>query len=138
MLMSVSCAVGDDSLDTTGRYGPSRGWEDRSSSPSPSGRQGAALAGHNKSGAVALTGGGVRDPSGAWTAVYNDTWEWDGSTWVDVTAANGAHALPARAGHAMAYDPVRQQLVVFGGEDASGNLRGGTYTSDTVTWILGP
>jgi hypothetical protein len=42
----------------------------------------------------------------------NDTWEWDGTTWVQMTVAVSP---PARGGHAMAYDAARRQVVLFGG-----------------------
>lgn len=45
----------------------------------------------------------------------NDTWEWDGSTWANVTPANPSDSPPARTEHMMAYDPVRQRVVMFGG-----------------------
>ena len=41
-----------------------------------------------------------------------DTWEWDGSTWVERTPATSP---PARSGHAMAYDSQRGRVVLFGG-----------------------
>jgi hypothetical protein len=44
------------------------------------------------------------------------------------TLASPATSPPARAGHAMAYDPVRQQVLVFGGYDDAG------YRNDTWTW----
>jgi len=44
--------------------------------------------------------------------LLNDTWEWDGTCWTQVTT----NTPPSpRAGHAMGYDPARQRTVVFGG-----------------------
>lgn len=40
----------------------------------------------------------------------NDTWEWDGATWSQVSSAG-----PMTAQHDMVYDEVRQQVVLFGG-----------------------
>src|SRR3954462_3596175 len=51
--------------------------------------------------------------------VVGDTWEWDGTDWTQV-ADTGPDP---RSGHAMAYGAA---LVLFGGEDATSTLRGGT------------
>jgi len=56
-----------------------------------------------------------------------DTWEWDGMTWHDVTPANPADSPPPLTDHAMAYDPVRGQVVLFGGPDV-------TPPADTWAW----
>jgi hypothetical protein len=59
------------------------------------------------------------------SAYLSDVWEWDGSSWKLL----GKRGIPARFDHAMAYDPVRLQEVVFGG-------RGDSYYGDT--WLFGP
>jgi hypothetical protein len=42
----------------------------------------------------------------------SDTWEWDGTSWKEMTS----YADPsARSGHEMIYDPVREKVVVYGG-----------------------
>jgi hypothetical protein len=46
----------------------------------------------------------------------NDTWEFDGASWTDVT--NGT-AMSVRYGHGMAFDAVRRQAVLFGGVNGS-------------------
>ena len=48
---------------------------------------------------------------------FNDLWEWDGKTWAQVATAMQP---PARTQAAMAYDPVRKSLIVYGGIDANG------------------
>ncbi|HUX08237.1 MAG TPA: kelch repeat-containing protein [Acidobacteriota bacterium] len=55
----------------------------------------------------------------------SDVWEWDGSSWKLL----GKRGIPARYNHAMAYDPIKCQEVVFGGI-------GETYYGDT--WLYGP
>jgi len=45
-------------------------------------------------------------------AYFGDTWEWDGSNWKQRIQTDNP---PARAGHALAYDAVRQHVVLFGG-----------------------
>ena len=41
-----------------------------------------------------------------------DTWEWDGTNWIQRAPATSP---TARAGHAMAYDSIRGRVVLFGG-----------------------
>lgn len=60
-------------------------------------------------------------------SVLGDTWLWNGSTWVDLTPAL-ASSPPARRQHMMAYDPIRRQVVLFGGWD------GASHLGDT--WVL--
>ena len=54
-----------------------------------------------------------------------DTWEFDGTTWIERTPA--AQPSPRR-GHAMAYDSARGRTVLFGGLGTS------TYLADTWEW----
>ncbi len=58
--------------------------------------------------------------------VFGDTWEWDGTTWTQVT---GGMQPPARFGHVMAYDPVRGVTVMAGGYDSTTTAP--TYHRDT-------
>jgi hypothetical protein len=61
----------------------------------------------------------------------NDTWEYDGVNWTQVTTASGPSA---RGYHAMAYDSVRGKVVMFGGySSASGNVND-TWEYDGVNW----
>lgn len=70
-----------------------------------------------------FAGGGVQ---------VNDAYEFDGSSW---TLHFPAVRPPARQDHAMAYDPTRDVVVVFGGWDGSTRL-GDTWEFDfaTLTW----
>jgi hypothetical protein len=54
----------------------------------------------------------------------DDTWEWDGSDWIERLPA---HSPPARSYFSMAYDPIRKRTVLFGG-------RNGGYLTDTWEW----
>ena len=60
--------------------------------------------------------GGIRvdiDANNNQVQVYaNDTWEWDGTTWKKITSAL---TPPARENGGFAVDPIRNQLVMFGG-----------------------
>lgn len=76
--------------------------------PMPSPRWGHALAYDTARKRVVLFGG--RDDSG----VRDDTWEWDGTTWTDVTPTT-TNPGP-REFHAMAYDKANARVVMFGGK----------------------
>ncbi len=56
--------------------------------------------------------------------LLNDTWEWDGKTWIQLKATGPS----ARDHHAMAYDKHRSRTVLFGGWD------GNTYLADVWEW----
>jgi hypothetical protein len=58
-----------------------------------------------------------------------ETWEWDGAAWADRTSPSG----PApRSRAAMADDPARGRVVLFGGEDCL--VAGCAVFGDTWTW----
>lgn len=70
--------------------------------------------------------------AGAATAVPEaDTWEWDGRLWTQVADTGPA----PRSGAAMAYDPVRGSLLLFGGRLAGGSLAGDTWAWDGELWL---
>ena len=66
--------------------------------------------------------GGITD-----TTYYGDTWGWNGSGW---TQKSPAHNPGTRVGHVMLYDPVRQQIVMFGGYSPSSPYQ----LNDTWVW----
>ena len=57
-----------------------------------------------------------------------DTWSWDGTAWHDISTMG--ETPPRRRGHATSYDPLRAELVMFGG---TGDVR----HDDTWTWRVG-
>jgi hypothetical protein len=59
---------------------------------------------------IVIFGGGER--SSLSSAYLNDTWEWDGTNWTEITPATRPYK---RHSHAMAYDPIRQRTVLYGG-----------------------
>jgi hypothetical protein len=63
-----------------------------------------------------------------------DVWEYNGAarTWANVATTGPI----ARQGAAMAYDPLRQRILMFGGSDDVGTVLGDTWEWDTVakTW----
>ena len=64
----------------------------------------------------------------------NDVWEYDAATrtWANVSGPGPS----ARQGAAMAYDPLRDRILLFGGTDDAGAVLGDTWQWDTVakTW----
>ncbi|HSY51506.1 MAG TPA: kelch repeat-containing protein [Thermoanaerobaculia bacterium] len=77
----------------------------------------------------ALIFGGIRvdtDPTNNQVQVYaNDMWDWDGTKWTQI---NTAAVPPPRENAGLALDPLRNQLIMFGGYS-------GFYLSDV--WTLG-
>ncbi|MFN7974687.1 MAG: kelch repeat-containing protein [Acidobacteriota bacterium] len=68
--------------------------------------------------------------------VYDETWEYDGTAWT-----LGAAGISARESAAIAYDPGRARIVVFGGNDGSPtstDYLNDTWEYDGTTWTLGP
>ncbi|MCK5688038.1 hypothetical protein KAI87_02150 [Myxococcota bacterium] len=90
----------------------------------PSARSAHALAYDSAHGVVVLFGGydgGYRQ----------DTWEWNGESWTNVTPT--ATKPSARFGHAMTYDSTRGVVVLFGGE-----YNFGKYPENTWEWKITP
>ncbi len=65
------------------------------------------------------------------TSVLNDTWEWDGTTWMQRTPATSP---PARSNHDMVYDATRQRIVLFGGYDDKNDNFNDTWEWDGAIW----
>jgi MYXO-CTERM domain-containing protein len=80
-------------------------------------------------GMVPNGGGGNRNGT-----YYDDTWEWDGTTWTQVASTGPI----GRYWHAMAYDSTRQRTVLFGGigfyQNADGFPFGDTWEWDGSSW----
>ncbi len=87
-------------------------WTDRGLQASPPARRAAAMAYDSVRGVIVLFGGN-RNATSPGRATVGDTWEWDGvSTSWDEKATTGP---PARSSAAMAFDPVRGEVLLFGG-----------------------
>lgn len=95
--------------------------------PQPA-RERMLLAADALAGRVVLFGG--RD-AGNNNTLFDDLWRFDGTTWTPVPAAARP---PARLDGALAHDSVRNRLVLFGGQAASGTLLGDTWEHDGATW----
>jgi hypothetical protein len=48
-------------------------------------------------------------------ASFNETWEWDGEAWTDISPSAGAPGT--REGHVLVYDARRERSVLFGGNN---------------------
>lgn len=99
------------------------------SAPGPVGREGHAMAYDAARQRVVLFGG---QPVPNTFPVRNDVWEWDGTSWHQPWPQN---TPPARRGHAMAYDPQSQRVIVFGGMDNNGTALADTWEWDGTDWI---
>ena len=91
-------------------------WSQPASRPPPTARTAHAMAYDAARGRVVLFGGSTGVGG-------NNTWEWDGSQWLEQTSATPPP--DPRSGHAMAYDAVRSQIVSFDG---------GSGLPDDETW----
>lgn len=58
-----------------------------------------------------------------------DTWEWDGVSWKEIAVSGPS----PRDHHAMAYDPDRKRIVLFGGFD--GTYLDDTWEYDGIAWM---
>lgn len=70
---------------------------------------------------------------GVWylgTSSSSDTWIWSGATWAQRSAGG---PIP-RMGATMAFDPLRQEVVLFGGVQPQGGLPLGPLLRDTWSW----
>jgi hypothetical protein len=100
----------------------------------PSPRYGHAMAYDEARGVSVLFGGFLCDSAlcspGGGPAHFGDTWEWDGATWTErVVPGPGPRWL-----HAMAYDPVRQRVVLHGGRHPFGQQLMDLWEWDGTSW----
>ena len=61
---------------------------------------------------VYLFGGYAGYSESGQSPIFNDLWEWDGKAWTQVVTSDGP---PVAHGAALAYDPVRESLILYGG-----------------------
>ncbi len=94
----------------------------------PTAREGHAMARDSARGAVVLFGGS--NPGGGVASANNETWEWSMATgWRNLTTPS------PRESHALAYDPVYREVVLFGGIVSSGgSVSQETWTRDSSGW----
>jgi cysteine-rich repeat protein len=106
-------------------------WTQVTPATSPSGRT-APLA-YDAARKQVVMFGGTPDltPNSGNVVPLDETWLWDGATW---TQAFPAHKPPARFTHTLANDPVRNEVVLFGGDNGTGTIFGDTWVWDGTDW----
>lgn len=106
-------------------------WSPRAPSTSPEPRGWHSMAYDAARGTVVLFGGQGFNQAVSQYVVYGDTWLWDGTTWSKATPATSP---PPRYRHVMAYDAVRERVVLHGGDDDT-NILKDTWEWDGATWV---
>ena len=96
------------------------GWKQLHPATSPPARQTAGIAYDPTTGTVVIFGGWDNTNNGS---VFGDTWTWDGVNWTQQFPPVSPPARNAR--QAMAYDPVSQTVVLFGGIGSDNGRYGG-------------
>ena len=94
---------------------------------SPPARTSGSLVYNPQSKTLILFGG---DTHTAPNGLLNDTWSFDGTTW---TQLQPQHQPPPRYDGAMAYDPINNEIVLYGGESNNGFLND-TWTFNGTDW----
>ncbi len=92
----------------------------------PAQRQGNAMA-YDQKNQLTMVFGGKPEADDTW---LDDTWTFDGVSWVNVSSEPSPSA---RSDAALAYDSSREVTVLFGGGGAGGN-QGDTWEYDGVQW----
>ena len=111
-------------LSDTWELGPSGSWVQNPTTNNPGGLSGQAMAFFAGVGTVQFGGVRIGGP-------IDETWEYDGSQWLlRVPPARPS----ARSNHAMAYDTLRNRVVLFGGLGTSGPLAD-TWEWDGTSWL---
>ncbi len=104
-------------------------WTEQQPTTSPPPLFGASMAYDAATRTTVLFGGEMVDTASGGYKPSGMTWTWDGTNW----ALQQPTTSPPPLGYSsMAYDPVRSQIVLFGGVGAS--LSGDTWTWDGTTW----
>jgi hypothetical protein len=95
----------------------------------PAARQGHKMV-YDSGRSVVMLFGGMFDSQ---AVEYNDVWEWNGTTWTDVSPTTGTAGVnfpEVRRHHAMAYDSARGVVVMHGGTSNQAS----TIFDDTWEW----
>ena len=66
-----------------------------------------------------------------WTGDVTDTWEWDGTSWLQVASTGPT----PREDHVMAYDSARQRTVLYGGKPLAMPFLDDTWEWDGAAWM---
>ena len=103
-------------------------WTELSPATSPPVRTSAAMADDPATGQLILFGGDVAGGGGA--DIYNDTWNWNGTDWIQLSPTE---VPPASEGASMAYDTAASQFILYGGE-GDGVGYDATYYWNGTNW----
>ncbi len=106
-------------------------WSLLSPSVKPSIRAFSGIA-YDQGRANAIMFGGLAGGTSA-SFASSQTWQWDGSDW---TLLSPSTVPPARFFTSMAYDPIRDRVVMFGGRSSTNVLLNDTWTWDGTDWTL--
>lgn len=110
-------------------------WTRQAPAASPPPRYAASAAFDSARGKVVVFGGTDLNLDGLGSpTAFNDTWEWDGTTWTQRVVSGPSGRAYAR----MAYDPAHQATVLFGGQtgpDLGYQKLNETWTWDGSSWI---
>jgi hypothetical protein len=98
-----------------------------SSTPTP---RGEAATARDNNGRVLLFGGASGFDSSA--TVFNESWEWTGSQWLQLHPASSPSP---RSAAMMAFDPTSQKTILFGGSSAAGTPLNDTWQFDGSNWM---
>lgn len=108
-------------------------WTPLNLATSPGPRVGAAMARDEARDVVVLFGGNTIQ--GGTGTFPTDTWEYASGVWTQVATAT---TPGERMGAKMAYDPVRQRLVLVGGLDGAFAVTSDTWEYNGVDWLRTP
>jgi len=109
-------------------------WTSNSPALSPPPRANHSMAYDSQRQRVVLFGGYFND--GVNPAItYGDTWEWDGHNW-QLMAAASTNTPPARRNGSMAYDPVRGETLLIGGDLINYQDRVTTWGWNGTNWTV--
>ena len=97
----------------------------------PSARFGHAAAFDKRRGELLVFGGAQTDAPRATMGAISEQWIYDGASWTQYAPFSSSPT--ARYGHAMAYDSVRDRVVLFGGAN-NGTALGDTWEWDGASW----
>jgi hypothetical protein len=97
----------------------------RAATAGPPGRNSSGMA---FDGSRVILFGGLQGPS---QIELGDTWAWDGSSWTQLSPPTSPSP---RGMHQMAYDPVHERVVLFGGRTGSETALDDLWEWDGTTW----
>ncbi|MGI8425111.1 MAG: Kelch repeat-containing protein, partial [Actinomycetota bacterium] len=139
-VLVASLAIGALGAAVSGASSAAGSWNQiATGGTQPPGRSGHVMAENPGPGGaprgLVVFGGQTAATPGASPAPVADTWVFNGSSWEQkcLGCVPGVSSPSARYGAAMAYDPVHNQTVLFGGQKAGG-LQTTNYLSDTWIW----